>query len=60
MERLYKIWKRLSSINKFFYAQKYWKSVNSPKMWYRMNEIDKKLKDYKPIDVFKHNTTERV
>ena len=31
MERLYKIWKTLSSIDKFFYAQKYWKSVNSPK-----------------------------
>lgn len=51
MERLYRIWKTLSPIDKFFYAQKYWKSVNSPKMWYRMNEIDEKLKGYKPIDV---------
>lgn len=51
MERLYKIWKSLSPIDKFFYAQEYWKSVNSPNMWYGMNEIDTKLKGYKPIDV---------
>ena len=44
MERLYKIWETLSPIDKFFYAQEYWKSVNSPKMWYGMNEIDTKTK----------------